>query len=111
MNARLAVVSTALDQCMKFLKRKFQSMQTFHSYHSGLATVNAWAITRNCWRFLKGAIRAGLPPLELAGADSMGIPWMQLVNLVLSTWPTLRFSASVLCPSTYPVTMCTAWLS
>lgn len=100
MDVKLAVVSTALDQCMKFLKRKFQSMQTFHSLNSGLATVNAWAITRNCWRFLKGAIRAGLSPLELAGADFMGIPWMQLVNLVLSTWPTLRFSASVLSPST-----------
>lgn len=97
---KLAVVSTALDQCMKFLKRKLKNMQTFHGEESGLATVNAWAITRNCWRFLKGAIRAGLSPLELAGADFMGIPWMQLVNLVLSAWPTLGFSAAILCPST-----------
>ena len=97
---KLAVVSTALDQCMKFLKRKFQNMQTFHSDKSGLATVNAWAITRNCWRFLKGALRAGLSPLELAGADFLDIPWMQLVNLVLSAWPALRFSALSLCPST-----------
>lgn len=95
----LAVVSTALDQCMKFLKRKLKNMQTFHSDKSGLATVNAWAVTRNCWRFLKGAKRAGLSPLELAGADFMKIPWMHLVNLVLSTWSTLRFSAQVLCPS------------
>jgi len=99
-DANLAVVSTALDQCMKFLKRKVQNMQTFHGAESGLATVNAWAITRNCWRFLKGALRAGLSPLELAGADFMGIPWLQLVNLVLSAWPTLHFSAAVLCPST-----------
>ena len=99
-DVQLAVVSTPLDQCMKFLKRKFQNMQTFHGDKSGLATVNAWAITRNCWRFLKGAIRAGLSPLELAGADFTGIPWMQLVNLVLSAWPTLRFSAMTLCPST-----------
>jgi hypothetical protein len=95
-DSRLAVVSTALDQCMKFLKRKFQNMQTFRQDKSGLATVNAWAITRNCWRFLKGALRAGLSPLELAGADFMGIPWMQLVNLILSAWPTLRFSAVAL---------------
>ena len=60
---RLAVVTTALDQCMKFLDRKLENMQTFHSAKSGLATVNAWAITRNCWRFLKGAIRAGLAVL------------------------------------------------
>lgn len=99
-DAQLAVVSTPLDQCMKFLKRKFQNMQTFHGDKSGLATVNAWAITRNCWRFLKGAIRAGLAPLELAGADLMGIPWMQLVNMVLSAWPSLHFSTATLGPST-----------
>jgi len=99
-DARLAVVSTALDQCMKFLKRKFQNMQTFRTAESGLATVNAWAITRNCWRFLKGALRAGLSPLELAGADFMDIPWMQLVNLVLSAWPALQLSSNALCPST-----------
>jgi hypothetical protein len=96
----LAVVSTALDQCMKFLKRKFQNMQTFHHDLSALATVNAWAITRNCWRFLKGALRAGFSPLELAHADFQGIPWVQLVNLILSAWPTLPFSAQALCPST-----------
>ena len=90
---RLAVVSTPLDQAMKFLNRKLDNMQTFHTKSSGLATVNAWAITRNCWRFLKGALRAGLSPLELAGADFLGIPWLQLVNLILSAWPSLPFSA------------------
>ena len=97
---RLAVVTTALDQCMKFLDRKLENMQTFHSKQSGLATVNAWAITRNCWRFLKGAKRAGLSPLELAGADFLGIPWLQLVNLILSAWASLPFSAQALSLST-----------
>jgi hypothetical protein len=97
---KLAVVSTALDQCMKFLNRKQDNMQTFHSSKSGLATMNAWAITRNCWRFLKGAKRAGLSPLELAGADFLGIPWMQLVNLILCAWSTLTMAAGVLLVST-----------
>jgi len=88
---KLAVVTTALDQCMKFLNRKQENMQTFHGSLSGLATMNAWAITLNCWRFLKGAKRAGLAPLELAGADFLGIPWMQLVNLVL--WAMIFVSA------------------
>lgn len=100
-DSQLAVVSTPLDQCTTFLTRKFQNMQTFHGDESGLVTVNAWAITHNCWCFLNGAIRAGLAPLELVGADFMGIPWMQLVNLVLSAWPSLLFSAAVLGPSTY----------
>lgn len=97
---KIAVVTPPLDQCMKFLKRKLKNMQTFHGQKSGLATVNAWAITRNCWRFLKGAKRAGLSPLELAGANFLAIPWMQLVNLVLSTWSSLPFSALVWQPST-----------
>jgi hypothetical protein len=92
---KLAVVTTALDQCMKFLNRKQDNMQTFHSPESGLATVNAWAITRNCWRFLKGAKRAGVSPLESAGADFLDIPWMQLVNLVLCAWSTLTLAAGV----------------
>jgi hypothetical protein len=97
---KLALVSTALDQCMKFLNRKLDNMQTLHGPQSGLATVNAWAITRNCWRFLKGAKRAGLSPLELAGADFSGIPWMQLVNLVLCAWPSLTLAAGALMVST-----------
>jgi hypothetical protein len=97
---KLAVVTTALDQCMKFLNRKLDNMQTLHGSQSGLATVNAWAITRNCWRFLKGAKKAGLSPLELAGADFLGIPWMQLVNLLLCAWPTLTLAAGALMLST-----------
>lgn len=97
---KLLVVTTALDQCFKFLNRKLENMQTFHTRDSGLATVNAWAITRNCWRFLKGAKRADLSPLELAGADFLGIPWLQLVNLLLSTWASLPFSAQALNLST-----------
>ena len=99
-DAKLAVVSTPLDQCMKFLNRKQDNMQTLHGPKSGLATVNAWAITRNCWRFLKGALRAGLSPLELAGANFIGIPWMQLVNLVLCAWSTLALAAGALAIST-----------
>jgi len=97
---QLAVVTTALDQCMKFLNRKQDNMQTLHGPESGLATMNAWAITRNCWRFLKGAKRAGLSPLELAGAAFLGLPWMQLVNLVLCAWSTLALAAGVLLVST-----------
>jgi len=97
---KLAVVTTPLDQCMKFLNRKQDNMQTLHGDQSGLATMNAWALTRNCWRFLKGAKRAGLSPLELAGANFLGIPWLQLANLVLCAWSTLSFASAVLLTST-----------
>jgi|GEM_PF-891574 len=97
---KLALVTTALDQCMKFLNRKQNNMQTLRGDKSGLATMNAWAITRNCWRFLKGAKRAGLSPIELAGANLTGIPWMQWVNLVLCAWPTIALAAHALTSST-----------
>lgn len=85
---------------MKFLNRKQDNMQTLRGEKSGLATMNAWAITRNCWRFLKGAKRAGLSPIELAGANLTGIPWMQWVNLVLCAWPTISLAAHALTSNT-----------
>lgn len=97
---KLVLVTTALDQCMKFLNRKQDNMQTLRSEESGLATMNAWAITRNCWRFLKGAKRAGSSPIELAGANLTSIPWMQWVNLVLCAWSTIALAAQAFAPST-----------
>jgi hypothetical protein len=36
----------------------------------------------------------------LAGADFLGIPWMQLVNLVISMLSTLPLAAGIVCTST-----------
>ena len=93
---KLARTSTALDQCMKFLNRKQDNMQTFHTDKSASCTLNAWALTRNCWRFLKGAKRAGQSPLELAGACFHDIPWMQWVNLALCAFSALVLSTGVI---------------
>lgn len=93
---KLARFTTALDQCMKFLNRKQDNMQTFRTDESALRTLNAWALTRNCWRFLKGAKRAGQSPLELAGACFYNIPWMQWVNLALCAFSTLVLSTGVI---------------
>ena len=90
---KLARTSTALDQCMRFLNRKQDNMQTFRTDSSASCTLNAWALTRNCWRFLAGAKRAGQSPLELAGACFHHIPWMQWVNLALCAFSTLALSA------------------
>lgn len=93
---KLARTSTAIDQCMKFLNRKQDNMQTFRTDESAPRTLNAWALTRNCWRFLKGAKRAGKSPLELAGAQFCNIPWMQWVNLALCAFPTLALSTGAI---------------
>ena len=78
----LPKTTTALDQLFKFLDRKLCSMQTLRTGLSARATVNAWAIVRNFWRYLPGAKRAGQSPVEIAGADLQGIPWLQVLNLL-----------------------------
>jgi hypothetical protein len=77
----LARVSTLLDQLIKFFDRKFFIMQTFRESGSADKTVRAFAIVRNFWRYMPGAKRAGLSPVEIAGADLQGIPWLEVVNL------------------------------
>jgi len=83
----LPKTTTALDQLFKFLDRKLCRMQTLHESISARAMVNAWAIVRNFWRYLPGAKRAGQSPVEIAGADLKGIPWLQVLNLfTMGAW-------------------------
>ncbi len=77
----LPKVSTLLDQLIKFFDRKFFIMQTFRAFESAKKTVQAFAIVRNFWRYMPGAKRAGMSPVEIAGADLQGIPWLEFVNL------------------------------
>jgi len=50
---QLAVMTTLPDQQCKFLNRKLFSMQTIRTPAGGKATVTAWAIACNFWRFLE----------------------------------------------------------
>lgn len=77
----LAKVSTLLDQLIKFFDRKFFIMQTFRKSSSADKTVRAFGIVRNFWQYMPGAKRAGESPVEIAGADLQGIPWLEVVNL------------------------------
>jgi hypothetical protein len=81
----LAKVSTLLDQLIKFFDRKFFIMQTFRESESADKTVRAFAIVRNFWRYMPGAKRAGLSPVEIAGADLQDIPWLEVINLATTS--------------------------
>lgn len=81
----LAKVSTGLDQLIKFFDRKFFIMQTFRESESAQKTARAFAIVRNFWRYMPGAKRAGLSPVEIAGADLQEIPWLEVVNLATTS--------------------------
>lgn len=85
----IATVTTLQDQLFRLLDRKLFMMGTFREETAAYHTVNAWALTRNCWRFMKGAKREGCSPIELAGADLQGVPWLQVVNLA-TQWAPLQ---------------------
>lgn len=73
--------SVELDQKFKWLNRKYVQMQSLMSEIGGRCFANAWGIARNFWRFMKGAKRAGTSPVEIAGADVRGHPWLEVVNI------------------------------
>jgi hypothetical protein len=80
----LALTSSAIDRQFQRLERKFASMQQFRTTASGRATLNAWAIVQDFRRFGADAKRGGQSPVELAGADLAGLPWLQFIMLKLS---------------------------
>lgn len=77
----LSKFSTLLDQIIRYFDRKFLIMQTFRNSESANKTVRAFGIVHNFWRYMQGARREGLSPIEIAGADLHGIPWLEFVNL------------------------------
>ncbi len=81
----LPKVSTSLDQLIKFFARKFRIMQTFRNASSADKTVRAFAIVRNFWRYMPGAKREGMSPVEIAGANLQGISWLEVVNLATTS--------------------------
>lgn len=80
----LALTSNAIDRVFKRLERKFASMQQFRTDESGKATLNAWGLVYNFRCFGNEAKRAGKCPVELAGIELKGIPWLQFVLIQLS---------------------------
>ena len=60
------------------------SMQKFRTAESGRATLNAWGIVHDFRQFGPDARREGLSPMELAGVELNGLPWLQFVLIKLS---------------------------
>jgi hypothetical protein len=73
--------SVEMDQKFKWLNRKYFQMQSLMSEVGGRAFANAWAIARDFWHFMRGSKRAGRSPVEIAGLNLSGHPWLEVVNL------------------------------
>jgi hypothetical protein len=80
----LALTSSAIDRKFVRLARKMVSMQQFGTDQSGRASLNAWGIVHDFRRFGPDARREGVSPVELAGLELNGLPWLQCVLLNLS---------------------------
>jgi len=80
----LALTSSAIDRKFARLERKMASMQKFRTAESGRATLNAWGIVHDFRQFGPDARREGLSPMELAGVELNGLPWLQFVLIKLS---------------------------
>jgi hypothetical protein len=80
----LALTSSAIDRQFARLERKLASMQQFRTDESGKATLNAWGLVHDFRRYGPGARRAGKSPVELAGVDLEGLPWLQFILIKLS---------------------------
>jgi len=80
----LALTSSSIDRKFARLERKMSSMQKFRTDESGRATLNAWGIVHDFRRFGPDARREGLSPVELAGVELNGLPWLQFVMINLS---------------------------
>lgn len=75
----LALTSNAIDRRFQRLERKFRSMQQFRTEQSGYWTVTAWGIVQNFRRYGAQARQPGRSPVELAGVDLQGLPWLQFI--------------------------------
>ncbi len=80
----LALTSSSIDRKFARLERKIASMQKFRTDESGKATLNAWGIVHDFRRFGPDARREGFSPVELAGLELNGLPWLQFVMINLS---------------------------
>lgn len=80
----LAPTSNPIDRIFKRLERKVSSMQQFRTDESGKATLNAWGLVYDFRRFGNEARREGKSPVELAGVELNGLPWLQFILIQLS---------------------------
>lgn len=54
-------------------------MQQFRTDQSGYWTVTAWGIVQNFRYYGVEARHAGKSPMEVAGVDLEGLPWLQFL--------------------------------
>jgi hypothetical protein len=83
-NPALALTSNAIDRRFARLERKFSSMQQFRTEESGYWTLTAWAIVQNFRYYGAEAHHQGRSPVEVAGVELEGLPWLQFILIKIA---------------------------
>ena len=73
--------TSMVDNYLKLVKRKLKQVESFRDKQWTGLFFKAQANTRNFVPFNSGAKNAGRSPFSLAGGDTHGLPWIQVMNV------------------------------
>ena len=73
--------TSIVDNYLKGIKRKLRQIESFRNKEWASIFFQAHANVRNFVPFLSGAKNAHQSPFELAGGQTFGLPWIQVMNV------------------------------
>ena len=77
----ITTTTSIVDNFLKNIKRKLKQVESFRDRIWTRSLFYAMANTRNFVPFMSGAKNAGKSPFELAGGETYGLKWMQVINM------------------------------
>ncbi len=77
----ITTTTSMADNFLKIIKRKLRQVSSFRDKDCAKLFFKAAANIRNFVPFLSGAKNAHQSPFMLAGGETYGLPWMQVMNM------------------------------
>lgn len=77
----ITTTTSIVDNFLKNVKRKLKQIESFRDKILTRSLFYAMANIRNFVPFMPGAKNAGKSPFELAGGETYGMKWMQVINM------------------------------
>ena len=77
----ITTTTSIVDNFLKIVKRKLKQVESFRDRISTQTLFKAMANIRNFVPFGSGAKNVGKSPFMLAGGETYGLPWMQVINV------------------------------
>ena len=77
----MTTTTSIVDNFLKGVKRKLKQVESFRDKRSTQSFFCAMANIRNFVPFMPGAKNTRKSPFMLAGGETYGLPWMQVINM------------------------------